>query len=353
MLTISETVQLDCKRIMKAKFWPGKQEIGTDPFPSIPPSLLNSTDIQKYVHATGMLTPFNPKNLKGASYEACVGKEVQYWDAETEELVKLNLKEGDYFHLEPNSIAYVQINTDFNLPHYMALRFNLKIKNVYRGLLLGTGPLIDPGYRGRINIPLHNLTANRYSFEYGEGLIWIEFTKLSPHKSWLTETDRCSEEYDLKKIDPEKTDKNMSYFLGRAHQGPIISSIPKSIAENLAKSQELALQAQTKATDAETSAKNAEQTSVRIRNIGFVAGAFSSLTILIGIVAIVFQVIDLQKQVKRDLTQEIKKLEEQITVLKEGQVRLDLAGPNSAKKVLETESLEQKAVSVPAPVATE
>ncbi len=297
---------MDCKRIMKAKFWPGKQEIGTDPFPSIPPSLLNSTDIQKYVHATGMLTPFYPKDLKGASYEACVGEEVQYWDAETEKLVKLNLKEGDYFHLEPNSIAYVQINTYFNLPHYMALRFNLKIKNVYRGLLLGTGPLIDPGYRGRINIPLHNLTANRYSFEYGEGLIWIEFTKLSPHESWAPKEceDIKSNEYDLKKIDPEKTNQDMSYFLSRANKGPIISSIPKSLAEskNLAQS-------------AKEDAEKSKKTINRIALFGFVSGAISIIGLAWGFTSLVNDLIVSNNQTERYLTSEIRRLEQKIATM--------------------------------------
>ena len=41
-----------------------------DPFPDIPPALLNSTDIKKYVDNTGMISPFNPdsKHMKQASY---------------------------------------------------------------------------------------------------------------------------------------------------------------------------------------------------------------------------------------------------------------------------------------------
>ncbi len=39
-----------------------------DPFPEIPPSLLNSADIHDYVRMTGMLQPFYPHKLKSASY---------------------------------------------------------------------------------------------------------------------------------------------------------------------------------------------------------------------------------------------------------------------------------------------
>src|SRR5256885_14069412 len=73
----------------------------------------------------------------------------------------------------------------FRFPDYIAARFNLKIPNVYRGLLLGTGPLVDPGWSGRLSFPLHNLTTNDYEFPGGEEIIWMEFTKLSENDRWL------------------------------------------------------------------------------------------------------------------------------------------------------------------------
>jgi len=43
--------------------------------------------------------------------------------------------------------------------------------------LLGTGPLVDPDYWGKLCIPLHNLTNLDYTIPRDEGLIWVEFTK--------------------------------------------------------------------------------------------------------------------------------------------------------------------------------
>ncbi|MDZ8091094.1 MAG: hypothetical protein RMZ42_04015 [Nostoc sp. DedQUE05] len=130
-----------------------------DPFDDIEPALLNSAHIYDYVAATGMIYPFDPENLKSASYEVKVLGECVYWDEEGQKVVQ-NIKEGDQFFLRPNSIAFVTLEPMFRLPDYIALRFNLKIKNVYRGLLLGTGPLVDPGFVGRLSLPLHNLTTN-------------------------------------------------------------------------------------------------------------------------------------------------------------------------------------------------
>ena len=151
-----------------------------DPFPEIAPALLNSADIIDYVAATGMIYPFYPEIeiLKTASYEVNLLGKCVYWDEKGEKQV-LIIKRGDEFKLKQNSIAFVTLEPMFRIPDYIALRFNLKITHVYRGILLGTGPLVDPGYYNKLSIPLHNLTTNDYIFKGGDPLIWMEFTKLS------------------------------------------------------------------------------------------------------------------------------------------------------------------------------
>src|SRR5690606_6283003 len=76
-----------------------------------------------------------------------------------------------------NSIVFVESDLDFRLPPFIAIRFNLQINHVHRGLLLGTGPLVDPGFWGKLCIPLHNLTNEDYEIPLEEGLFWVEFTK--------------------------------------------------------------------------------------------------------------------------------------------------------------------------------
>jgi deoxycytidine triphosphate deaminase len=162
-----------------------------DPFPTIPPTLLNSADIMDYVAETGMIFPFYPEKprLKPASYEANLLGKCVYWEGVDDEgrtTKKVDIIEnGKTFTLKRNSIAFVTLEPMFRLPDYIAMRFNLKIKYIYAGLLLGTGPLVDPGFVGRLSIPLHNLTTNDYTFQAGEGLIWMEFTKLSPNPRWI------------------------------------------------------------------------------------------------------------------------------------------------------------------------
>ena len=154
-----------------------------DPYPQINPSLLNSADISDYADATGMIDPFNPNRLKSASYEVEFSGTVYEWDQKGNKKETV-LSDGQEHILKKNSIAFLFTKAKFRLPDYIALRFNLKITHVHRGLLLGTGPLVDPGYEGNLLIPLHNLTTNDYEIKEGEGIIWVEFTKLSANKRW-------------------------------------------------------------------------------------------------------------------------------------------------------------------------
>ncbi len=151
-----------------------------DPFEEITPALLNGADIYDYVRVTGMIFPFehHEESLKHASYGIPFLGEVHHIDGKNN-YRRVTIEKGAFFVLEKNSIAFVAIKTHLRLPRYIAMRFNLQIEHVHRGLLLGTGPMVDPGFNGRLLIPLHNLTAEDYRLRGGDGFIWAEFTKLS------------------------------------------------------------------------------------------------------------------------------------------------------------------------------
>ena len=119
------------------------------------------------------------RRMKKASYEGRVGKVAYEYDEEGK-LIPTQIDEGtEILVVKANSIVFVECDIDFRLPDFIAMRFNLHIRHVHRGLLLGTGPLVDPGYWGKLCIPLHNLTDNDYPIPVKEGLIWMEFTKTS------------------------------------------------------------------------------------------------------------------------------------------------------------------------------
>ena len=235
-----------------------------DPFPSIPRALLSSAEISDYVRVTGMLHPFCKERLNSASYEAHLGQSFIMWD-QSGKRIERTIKRGDSCKLPANSIAFVQIEPKFRLPHYIALRFNLRITHVHRGLLLGTGPLIDPGFEGDLLIPLHNLTFSDYEIDTNEALIWIEFTKTT--YCFRPNEEEAADPRVHREFPPEKMNKPPEYYLHKASGGnPIRSSIGGVIQES-----------REKADKAEASAK-------RIEKIGWfalfvVAVSFASILI--------------------------------------------------------------------------
>lgn len=209
-----------------------------DPYPRRKAALLGSDDFIAYARAAGMIYPFagfnkaankpDPERVKPAAYEIRPGGKFFRYD-EKNNLVAMDLDDpkNNLIHLPPNSISFVSTDECFRLPNYIAMRFNLRIQHVHRGILLGTGPMVDPGFGKQILIPLHNLTDDDYYIPTNKGLIWVEFTKTSWKQS-STGTSGYSHNVQL----PASTEKELRDFLVHANQGrPIRSSIPKAILE--------------------------------------------------------------------------------------------------------------------------
>lgn len=175
-----------------------------DPYPSIPAALLGAGHLASYAIACGMIDPFELEELsKPATYLVKIEGECRYRDEEGK-AVSFYLSKNpaakqshpdvrDRVRLAPNSVCFLTLAPEFRFPAYLGARFNLLIRDVYRGLLVGTGPLVDPGFTGRLSIPIHNFTNREYFFDADEGLVYFEFTKLSwsnpaparPAPGWL------------------------------------------------------------------------------------------------------------------------------------------------------------------------
>ena len=113
--------------------------------------------------------------IKEATYEMRLGKTAIRWDSMGKK--RFNVESDGHIVLEPNSVTFVTTIERFNLPHDIVARFNLKSRLVHRGLLLGTGPIVDPGFKSRILIPIHNFSNHTVRISYKERFISVEFTR--------------------------------------------------------------------------------------------------------------------------------------------------------------------------------
>ena len=150
-------------------------EYWNDPWPELQ-GMLTSDRIRAYHEAIGrMIRPFDPDLLKTASYELTLGA---YCIVEGEDRV---LTEADKtLEIPPNSIAFVSMRQVLCLPHYIVGRFDLQIRFIYKGLLLGTGPQVDPGFQGALSCPLHNISNDAIYIDLDDPFAKLDFAKTVP-----------------------------------------------------------------------------------------------------------------------------------------------------------------------------
>lgn len=308
-----------------------------DPFVDIPPALLNSADIADYVRLTGMIYPFYKKDLSGATYSVRLKGLCVYYKERTEEDVpeehifcigkdmedlpnaKNNCEKHyeikDKLVLEPNSIAFITLEPVFQVPDYLALRFNLRIPHVYKGLLLGTGPIIDPGFQGRLSIPLHNLTSNRYTLSENDVIISLEITKMSPYSDWMYRK-HCGHRREGKYIYTSITShRQVTEYLRNALGQRINDGVISSVIAATNDIRKTANQADKEAKDAIDISNNTDR---KINKWGIIGTIIAIFAIFITAVSFVFPVYDLFDSIKDTQAEyeiRIHELEEEISEL--------------------------------------
>ena len=143
--------------------------------------VLLSDRIQFYVDRVGLITPFEKESLGPASYDLRLG--TLSWDSSHSKesgLPLRTLKPGEVLIIPPNSITFVSTLEALNLPFYLTGRFNLRLRLLHEGLLVGTGPQIDPGFSGQLSCPLHNISNDKIALVCGARFAVIEFSKTTP-----------------------------------------------------------------------------------------------------------------------------------------------------------------------------
>lgn len=262
-----------------------------DPFPMVGEALLNSVDLLMYLLTVGIIEPFDVNKLKGITYECTFSGEAHRFNAEVGGMETIQLNKDGELKLEPNSITYLKIGEIFHVPEYMVLRFNLSVSNAYKGLLLGTGPIVDPGFEGNLFIPLHNLTGNHYIIKKDAPLIRVEFTKLSRHIGWNNKKrDLFPPLKPIMKNTPQNArfsvffedallDSGKRKFYTSNNVISVRSSIPdaiKSSAKKADEAQKSAKDAVKKADEAQKSAKSVADTT---RNWSIIGGLGVAVTV--------------------------------------------------------------------------
>jgi deoxycytidine triphosphate deaminase len=145
-----------------------------DPMPDWQ-GMLSSDLIAYYHQATGgLIEPWDLSRLKPAAYELTLGP--NYLLGRDRDSLR---PERPWLTIPPNSIVFVSMEQQIRLPHYMVARFDLAIEFIYQGILLGTGPQVDPGFQGVLSCPLHNISNDAVHIRLGHPFAKMDFAKTS------------------------------------------------------------------------------------------------------------------------------------------------------------------------------
>lgn len=157
--------------------------------------ILNDTDIENLAKSKSLITPYNPKNLRRASYDLSVGVEFCVFDgkdirrANNTMIQSHTLASGQSFEIPPNSVCFISCSEQILLPNDTCARVSLRMSYIYRGIVVTSQPPFDPGYEGMVVVMIHNLSNQPIPLKEGERFVTIEFFRTTgPYAKTTTPT---------------------------------------------------------------------------------------------------------------------------------------------------------------------
>jgi deoxycytidine triphosphate deaminase len=138
--------------------------------------VLLSDAIEECVANFGLITPFDPNNLKPASYKLTIGDEYAI-DGKITSLVDEPGK--NRITIPPFAVAIVKTHETVNMPRFLIGRWNIQVSRAYEGLVWVGGPQVDPGYVGYLFCPIYNLGDKPVELTMGKPIAVIDFVRTS------------------------------------------------------------------------------------------------------------------------------------------------------------------------------
>ena len=140
--------------------------------------LMSDSEVLKAVESHHLIiTPFDAKKLKGASYDLCLGREALVSNRDEKVLLgpdrthSLNLCAGDF--------ALILTKESLKFPLDMCATIGMRSSLARMGVILLHGMQIDPGFEGFLRFGLYNASPRKITLDYDDDICMIEFHKLN------------------------------------------------------------------------------------------------------------------------------------------------------------------------------
>lgn len=143
--------------------------------------VLLSDQIQFYQTESGntMIDPFDPKeHLQAASYDVSLGEQYE------RNGIRKKLKDDNpTLTLRPHEAVVVSTMESLNMPRFLIGRWNPKVTKLFEGIVWVGGVHIDPGFKGKLFVPIYNLSKKEVHINKGTAFASIDFVKTTKYDS--------------------------------------------------------------------------------------------------------------------------------------------------------------------------
>lgn len=154
--------------------------------------ILNDNDIDNLAKSESLVIPYNPQNLRRASYDLSVGAEFCVFDGEDMRrannpvIQQYTLTKGQSFEMPPNSVCFISCAEQISLPKNICARVFLRMSYIYKGIVVASQPPFDPGYQGMVIVMVHNMSSLPMPIKEGDRFVTIEFERTTGEYSEKT-----------------------------------------------------------------------------------------------------------------------------------------------------------------------
>ncbi len=138
-------------------------------------TLLNGAEIRRAVELSLLgIDPHDNASFRAASYGLRVGEQL-FIDGKAKPLI-----EGEPIRLEPGQLAVIASEEFLSLPPGILGRL-VPVAGLDRlGISVAAGCHIDPGFRGRLILPVENRSMHPFEIRRGTVIAAVEFALLAP-----------------------------------------------------------------------------------------------------------------------------------------------------------------------------
>ena len=120
--------------------------------------------------------------------------------------------EGEFLVIEPSEFVEVLTYEHIELSNEVCGRIGLRSEFTRKGLLIFSGPQIDPGFRGVLSVSLYNTSTRPVTIKFKELFCTIEFSRLkTPSSSLYKGKYQNQKDFDSENISWLMTMKGMTF----------------------------------------------------------------------------------------------------------------------------------------------